>query len=87
MVVLAVWEQPRIELVPLKCYEFIMWFGSVICSYQQGPQSFLVCLIQRYSDEVLRVWERYRKHYRKMKFSGERPSVRKVYRYLMLGGR
>ena len=30
MVVLSVWEQPRIELVPLECYEFIMWFSGNI---------------------------------------------------------
>ena len=44
MVVLSVWEQPRIELVPLECYEFIMWFSGSFQNIfiQQGPQTFLI---------------------------------------------
>ena len=43
MVVLSVWEQQRIELVPLECYEFIMWFSGSFQNIfiQQGPQTFL----------------------------------------------
>ena len=64
MVVLSVWEQPRIELVPLECYEFIMWFSGSFQNIfiQQGPQTFLWALF-RDDGKLFRVWEGHRSEY------------------------
>ena len=74
MVVLSVWEQPRIELVPLECYEFIMWFSGSFTKVPRlfcGPYSEMMVNCFACGKDIGVSTER-------RSFSGERPSESKV---------